>query len=231
MRQRTLLTVGVLVFVAAFISCSAKPEQSLLKGYFNALKLNDNATLSSMALEPISLEVDNWSVTKTEPEKIVPANLAELGVQEAEAKKALERHVGPTMDAKDALDMAQEDFDTARTGAAKAAAKKKIDELQVKYDQEYNVHKDLQKAYNDAKAAAAGEEEITRFSLGNRDLANVRDLTGNVHSKTIEIAVKNKAGETRSFSLELRRYQLRDEALGLNHNGRWVIIRFEPIGG
>ncbi len=231
MRQRTLLTAGVLLFVAAFISCSAKPEQTLLKGYFNALKMNDNATLSSMALEPISLEVDSWSVVKTEPEQIAPASLAEMSAQEAEAKKALERHVGPTMDAKDALDMAQEDFDTARTGAAKAAAKKKIDELQVKYDQEYNIHKDLQKAYNDAKSAAAREEEISIFSLGNRELTNVRDLKGNVHSKTIEIAIKNRAGETRSFRLELRRYLLRDEALGLNHNGRWVIIRFEPIGG
>jgi len=231
MRQRTLLTVGVLVFVAAFISCSAKPEQSLLKGYFNALKLNDNATLSSMALEPISLEVDSWSVVKGVPEQIAPANLAELNVQEAEAKKALERHVGPTMDAKDALDMAMEDLDTARTGAAKAAAKKKADELQVKYDQEYNIHKDLQKAYNDTKAAAAVEEEMTRFSLGNSELANVRDLKGNVHSKTVELSIKNKAGETRLFNLELRRYQLKDEALGVNHNGRWVIIRFEPIGG
>lgn len=231
MRQKTLLTVGVLVFVAAFVSCSAKPEQSLLKGYFNALKMNDNATLSSMAIEPISLEVDSWSVVKAEPEKITPANLAELNAQEAEAKKALERHIGPTMDAKDALDMAQEDYDTARTGAAKAAAKKKIDELQVKYDQEYNIHKDLQKAYNDTKAAAAREEEMTRFSLGQRDLANIRDLKGNVHAKTLELQIKNKAGETKNFNLELRRYQLRDEALGLNHNGRWVIIKFEPIGG
>jgi hypothetical protein len=231
MRQKTLLTVGVLVFVAAFISCSAKPEQSLLKSYFHALTLNDNATLSSMALEPLSLEVDNWSIVKAELEQIVPATLAELNVQETDAKKALERHVGATMDAKDALDMAKEDLDTARTGGAKAAAKKKVDELQVKYDQEYNIHKDLQKAYNDAKAAAAREEEMTRFSLGVRELANIRDLKGNVHSKTVEIAIKNKAGEKRSFNLELRRYMLRDEAMGLNHNGRWVIIRFAPIGG
>ncbi len=231
MRQKTLLTVGVLVCVAAFISCAQKPEQGLLKNYFNALKLNDNATLSSMALEPISLEMDSWSVVKASEEQVVPANLAELNTQEAEAKKALERHVGPTMDAKDALDVAKEDLDTARTGAAKAAAKKKVDELQVKYDQEYNIHKDLQKTYNDTKAAAAREEEMTRFSLGVRELASIRDLKGNVHSKTVEIKIKNKAGETKAFNLELRRYLLKDEALGVNHNGRWVIIKFEPIGG
>lgn len=231
MRQKTLLTVGVLVCVAAFISCSTKPEQGLLKNYFNALKLNDNATLSTMALEPLSLEVASWSVVKGSVEQVTPANLAELNVQEADAKKALERHVGPTMDAKDALDVAKEDLDTARTGAAKAAAKKKVDELQVKYDQEYNIHKDLQKAYNDAKAAAAREEEMTRFSLGVRELANIRDLKGEVHAKTVELSIKNKAGETRRFNLELRRYLLKDEALGVSHNGRWVIIKFEPIGG
>jgi IS1 family transposase len=133
------------------------------------------------------------------------------------------------MEAKDLLDAAQEDLDLARTAGAKAAAKKKVDELQAKYDEEYNAHKELQKQYNDAKAAAATEEQITAFSLGIRDLANIRDLIGNVHSKEVDIKVTTKDGATKDYRLYMRMYDLRDEALNLHHLGQWKIIKFEPL--
>jgi hypothetical protein len=148
----------------------------------------------------------------------------------ADLKKKLEEHVGPTIDAKDALDVAKEELDTARTKAAKQAAQKKVDEMQAKYDQEFGLHKDLQKGYNDAKAIAAREEEITAFSLGAKNLANIRDLTGNVSAKEVEIKVHPKAGGDKSYKLSMRSYSLKEEGSGLKHNGRWVIIKFEPLG-
>ena len=102
--------------------------------------------------------------------------------------------------------------------------------MQVKYDQEFGLHKDLQKGYNDAKAAAAREEEITAFSLGAKNLANIRDLTGNVHSKEVEIKVNLKEGGSKSYRLFMRSYALKDEATAMKQNGRWVIVKFEPLG-
>jgi len=231
MRKKNLLTIGILLAFLAVTSCSSKPEQSLLKSYFSAVRMNDKATLSTIALEPITVDVASWRLTKAGEETVLPAVLPELNKKEAESKKALEQHIGPTMDAKDALDGAQEELDLARTGGARAQARKKVEELQAKYDQEYALHKDLQKAYNDTKAAAAREEEITRFSLGVRELANIRDLTGNVHSKEVEAIVTSKAGAEKGYRIQMRRYLLKDEALNLNHNGRWVIVRFDPIEG
>ncbi|MDH4196979.1 MAG: hypothetical protein OEW05_06210 [Candidatus Aminicenantes bacterium] len=231
MSKKSLLAVGILLAFLAVTSCSSKPEQSLLKSYFSAVRMNDTATMSSMALEPITVEVASWRLTKAGEEAVLPAVLPELNTKEAEAKKALEQHIGPTMDAKDALDTAQEELDLARTGGAKAQARKKVEELQAAYDQIYALHKDMQKAYNDTKAAAAKEEEITRFSLGVRELANIRDLTGNVHSKEVEVVVTSKAGVDKGYRIQIRRYLLRDEALNLNHNGRWVIVRFDPLEG
>ena len=231
MRNKSVLAVGILLASLAVISCSSKPEQSLLKSYFSAVRMNDTATMSTMALEPITVDVASWQLTKAGEEAVFPAVLPELNKKEAEAKKALEQHIGPTMEAKDAIDTAQEELDLARTGAAKTAARKKVEELQAAYDQIYSLHKDMQKAYNDTKSAAAREEEITRFSLGVRELANIRDLTGEVHSKEVEVMVKGKAGADKGYRIQMRRYLLKDEALNINHTGRWVIVRFDPLGG
>jgi hypothetical protein len=228
MRKKGLIIVGLaLAMVVVFQSCSSKPEEGLLKKYFNAVRYNDNGTMSAMALEPLTLEATGFQVISVTQEKTEPASLADMNKKEAELKRKLEEHVGPTIDAKDALDAGKEELDSARTGAAKAAAKKKVEELQAKYDQEFALHKELQKNYNDAKSAAAREEEITAFSLGAKDLTSIRDLKGDVQFKDVELKVNTKAGDKR-YKLFMRCYNLKDDA-GLKHNGRWIIVKFEPL--
>lgn len=230
MKKKSLIVIGAVLVLFTLQSCSSKPEQTLLSRYFHSLAMNDNATLSSMALEPISIEVENWKIVGVTEERITAAVLPELSKKEAEFKKKLEDHVGPTMDSSDALDAAKEELSLARTGGAKQAAKKKVDEMQAKYDEEYGLHKDLQKNYNEAKAEAAREEEITHFSLGAGEVANIRDLTGDVTSKEVDVSIVNKAGVSKTYKLYLRKYELKDEISNLRRNGRWVIIKFEPIG-
>jgi hypothetical protein len=229
MRKQTFLVIGLGIAFLVVTACSSAPEKNLLSRYFNAMTLNDNQTMASMALQPIKVELDSWEILNVGPEDIKPAVLSELNAQELELKKQVEGNIGPTVEAKDLLDIAQEDMDTARTSAARAAAKRKVGELQAKYDEQYAKHKELQQQYNDAKAAAAAEEEMTKFSLGVRELATIRDLTGNVHTKQVDVAIKNKSGVTTKYRLHLRQYALRDEVNNLRHNGRWVIIKFEPI--
>jgi len=230
MRKKSLMIIGVVLILVAFQSCSSKPEEGLLKKYFNAVRMNDNSTMASMALEPLTMDVSSFSVVSVTPERIEPAVLPEMSKQEATLKKKLEEHVGPTIDAKDAVDVAKDELDTARTRAAKQAAQKKMDEMQAKYDQEFGLHKELQKGYNDAKAAAAKEEEITAFSLGAKDLVNIRDLTGDVHSKEVDIKIKTRDAGDKNYKLLMRRYILKEEATSLKHNGRWVIVKFEQLG-
>jgi hypothetical protein len=133
------------------------------------------------------------------------------------------------LEAKDAVDIAKDEYDSARTAAAKAAAKKKVDDAQKKFDEETNLHNELKKAYNEAKAAASNEEKITDFSLGAGQLANIRDLKGTVHTKDVDVEVKTKNGSTENWRLNLKMYRLKDETLNLPHNGRWVIIKQEQI--
>lgn len=229
MRKKTLIVLGV--FLAFFViqGCTSAPEKTLLKKYFNAVTMNDNDTMSSMALEPFQPELGSWKIVSIGEEKIEPASLPQLNAAEIEAKKAQDAQIGPTIDADTAVKDAQFEMDTTRSASAKAALKRQVDELQAKYDAENAKMQELKRVYNASKAASAAEEEMTMFSLGARELPVVRELVGDVHSKTVEISVTNRAGETKNYRLEMRQYLLRDEANKIPHRGRWVIIRFEPL--
>jgi leucyl-tRNA synthetase len=76
---------------------------------------------------------------------------------------------------------------------------------------------------------AAAEEQITLFSLGIRELAGVRDLTGNVHSKDVMVKIKTKQGATKDYRLLMRMYQVQT-AGAQKLPSRWVIIKFEAAG-
>jgi hypothetical protein len=229
MRKRTLIVLGV--FVAFFViqGCTSAPEKTLLKKYFNAVQMNDNDTLSSIALEPLQPELGSWSILNIGTEKIEPATLPDLNKAEIEAKKLQDAQIGPTIDADTAVKDAQFEMDTTRSAGAKATLKRRVEELQAKYDVENGKMQELKKAYNAAKTAAAAEEEMTMFSLGERELAVVRELTGNVHTKEVDISISNRAGVAKKYRLLLKQYLLKDEVNNIRHNGRWVIIRFEPL--
>lgn len=229
MRRKSLFVLVLVIVLFSLQSCKTHPEQGLLARYFDAMTMKDVMTMSTMALEPMTIEWSAWKILTVSEEQIVPASLPDLNKLELDSKKKMDGHVTPTLEAKDAVDFAKDEYDSARTAAAKAAAKKKVDDAQKKFDEETNLHNELKKAYNEAKAAASREEEITSFSLGAGQLANIRDLKGTVHTKDVDVEVKAKNGSTENWRLNLKMYRLKDETLNLPHNGRWVIIKQEQI--
>jgi len=228
MKRKSLSAIGVILLLFVLQSCTSHPEEGLLKRYFNAIKLNDVTTMSTMAVEPISMDVESWEIISVSEEKIEPASLPEMNRLELELKKKVEESVGITLDAKDELLDAEYERDQARTRAARRAAQNKIKELQATYDEIYATHQQLQTDYNEAKGATAREEQIASFSLGAGDITNIRDLTGQVHSKEVDIKVVGKEA-TKNYRLYLRVFNLKDEVLNVNRRGQWKIIKFELI--
>jgi hypothetical protein len=228
MKRKSLSAIGVILLLFVLQSCTSHPEEGLLKRYFNAIALNDVTTMSTMAVEPISMDVESWEIISVSEERIEPASLPEMNRLELELKKKVEESVGITMDAKDELLDAEYERDQARTRAARRAAQNKIKELQATYDEIYAKHQQLQTDYNEAKAATAREEQIASFSLGAGDITNIRDLTGQVHSKEVDIKVVGKEA-TKNYRLYLRVFNLKDEVLNVNRRGQWKIIKFELI--
>ncbi len=229
MRNKALISIGVLLVLFTLTSCKSNPEKSLLESYFHAVALNDVTTLSSMALEPVTIDATKWSITKAGEEKIEPASLPDLNAKELEAKKNWEAHTPIVLNTKDELDAAKDELTSARTGAARAAAQTKVTAAQKKYDEEYARHNEFKKGYNDSKSAAQREEDVTNFSLGAGQLINIRELKGDVHSKELEIQTIGKDGVAKNFRIIMRMYRLKDEAANISRNGRWVIIKFEQI--
>ena len=228
MKRRSLCAIGVILLLFVLQSCTSHPEEGLLKRYFSAITLNDVTTMSTMAVEPISMDVESWEIISVSEEKIEPTSLPEMNRLELELKKKVEESVGITLDAKDELLDAEYERDQARTRAARRAAQNKVKELQATYDEIYATHQQLQTDYNEAKAATAREEQIASFSLGAGDITNIRDLTGQVHSKEVDIKVVGKEA-TKNYRLYLRMFNLKDEVLNVNRRGQWKIIKFELI--
>jgi len=232
MRRKGLFILGFIALLVVFgtvQSCKSNPEQRLLSTYFHAISLRDTSTMSTMALQPESIDAESWKIVAVSPVETTAFALADLNQKELELKKNLENHVGPVMDAEDELYGAQEELKAARTGGAKATAKKKVDEAQAKFDQEREIHRQLQKDYNDSKAAASREEEIAIFSLGAGQVANIRDLIGSVLSKEVEVNVVAKDQTTKNYKFHLKKYELKDEAVNLTRRGRWIIVNFEQV--
>ena len=232
MRRKGLIVLGavaVLFILISLQSCKSTPEKGLLRAYFSAISMKDTTTMSTMAVEPISIDAASWNIISVSEEKIDPTNLVEQGKAELEFKKKLEEHVGPVMDAEDALYGAQEEQKAARTGGAKAAAKKKVDEMQAKFDQEREIHRQLQRDYNEAKAGAQKEKDTAIFSMGAGEVANIMDLAGTVHTKDVDVKVTGKDGQAKTYRFNLRRYELKDEAANLPRRGRWIIVKYEPV--
>lgn len=228
MVRKSLSAIGIILLLFAMQSCASKPEEGLLKRYFQADTMKDTMTMSTMALAPISIAAVSWDIVNVTEEIIEPASLPDLNTNELELKKQLEESVGITMEAKDILLDAEYERDHARTPRAKRALQKKVDELDTKYKEIRARHDQLGIDYNQAKQAALREEEITDFSLDAGDIPNIRELTGEVHSKEVEVKVQLKEG-TKNFKFYLRKYDLKDELLNLHRRGRWVIVKIEQI--
>ena len=229
MARKTCFIVGIILMLSILNSCSSHPEEGLLKRYFSALTLNDRMTLSTMAIEPIAIDAQSWEILNVSEEVISEFPLMEMDNTEKELQKKLTDHVGPVQELDDELWAAKEDLKAARTGAARRAAQKRVDEAQVKFDEERAIHSQMQKEANEAQAVARKEEEIAEFSLGTGDLPNIRTLTGEVFSKEVDLRAVGQAG-TKDYKFFLRRYVLEDEVLNLTHRGRWIIVKIESIG-
>ena len=228
MSRKILSLIGIILVMVFMQSCSSDPEKSLLETYFQADSLGDVATLTAMALSPISLNADSYEILSVTEEVIEPATLPDLNKKYLDIKKLADESVQTTLTVSDELDNAKFEEETSRTTAAKRAARTKVSAAQAKYDEQYEKTKNLRTEQNDAEAAAAKEEEITLFSLGVQELINVRDLTGDVAFKEVTVRTVGDEG-TKDYKFFLREYTLIDEATNTSWRGRYKIISIESL--
>jgi hypothetical protein len=224
MNRKVISILGIGAICLLIHSCASHPEQGLLDRYFNALSLNDLQTLSTMAIEPAEIDFKSWEIVAVSEVETAEFKLPELDQKISELKKKVDDSVGKTLEARDALDEAKFELERRRT----RANREKVDEMQAQYDELYEQTKELQKQYNDAKAAAEEAEEIALFSLGGNYPA-IRQFTGDVNKKHVDIRVTTPEGAEEMYRVFMRQYELTDPTTNITHNGRWIILRFERL--
>ena len=230
MRNRALIVIGLLVAFLAIQGCSSAPEKTLLKKYFNAVQMNDNDTMSSMALEPFQPELGSWSIVSIGAEKIEPASLAgaeqgrDRGQEAAgRADRADDRRrYGPQGRPvrKGHLPVRR------RQGRRSEEDRRAPGQVRRRERQDAGIQEGLQCRQGRRRRGRGDDDVLPRRQ---RELPTVRELTGDVHSKDVEIAVTNRAGVTKNYRLAMRQYLLKDEVNNIPHRGRWMIIKFEPL--
>ncbi len=228
MSRKFLSLRGIFLVMVFMQSCSSDPEKSLLDAYFHADSLGDVATLSAMAISPISLNADSYEILSVTEEVIEPATLPDLNKKYLDLKKLTEDSVQTTLLFSDELDNAKFEEETSRTTAAKRAARTKVSAAQAKYDEQYEKTKNVRTERNDAEDAAKKEEGITLFSLGVQELINVRDLTGTVIFKEVTVRTVGDEG-TKDYTFFLRRYMLKDEASNTHWRGNYKIVLIKSL--
>lgn len=228
MNRKALSFLGVVLLIAVVSSCSSNPEKGLLDRYFSALRMNDNMTLRTMAISPATFEFTSYEIINISEEDIQPFSLKEMDDKEKELKKQQGESIGVTLDASDELDNAVFERNNARSRTARAAAQKKVDELQEAYDNQRAAYDELVKELNEAREAASNEAKIANFSLGG-DYPTIQEFVGEVHYNEVDIRINMQDGTSSDYKVLLRKYMLDDEAQNLPHRGRWIILRFEKL--
>src|SRR6266545_3751585 len=202
MSERRAAQLIVLCTAVASVACG-HPEQRIVDQYFNALKANDNQTLTSFAMVAFDKKVDDWKITGSVPETRSPAVLPDLAkkVAELEAELAANKKAA----------------ESVPPGLAKVAEE---------WGKFNDKDRDLRKQVAEAKTAVEKEKRNVSLSVGQ--LEDVEKLAGEMVQKQVDLDL-TVAGEAKAYTMVLRKYELSGGSVP-RMVSRWVVQDIKPKG-
>jgi len=224
MRERRAALALALGLTAAGLACSSA-ESKVVEQYFNALRANDQNTLTSFAVVAFDQKVDAWKIVSEGPEVKAPAVLPELVKKAKDAQAELDKNT------KEARTWANDikvypDLDKVRQAQAKGdkippALKPTAD----KWEAYQADDKRLKKAVADAKGAVEREKRNVGLSVGQVD--DVESLTGDMLTRDMDVNL-TIGGTPKPYTMTLRRYDLKGSSGGGRMMSRWVVQSLTP---
>jgi len=223
MSERRAAQLIVLGTAVASLACG-HPEQRIVDQYFNALKANDNQTLTSFAMVAFDKKVDDWKITGSVPETRSPAALpdlakkvAELEAEAAANKKAAGTYANEHYSEIDKVKEAQKAGKQVPGGLAKVAEE---------WGKFNDKDRDLKRLVSAAKAAVEKEKRNVTLSVGQVD--DLEKLTGEMVQKQVDLDL-TVAGAPKAYTMMLRKYELTG-GTGSRMVSRWVVQDIKPKG-
>lgn len=216
---------GAVLGVAALsVACGGGTETRVVDQYFNALKTNDNVTLTSFAMVGFDKKVDSWKIKGATPETRSPATLPELAKKVAD----LETELAANKKAAGAYSL-ERYADIDKVKELQKAGKPvpgNLKDVAEKWGQFNEKDRELKRAVADAKAAVEKEGRNVALSVGQQE--DVEKLAGEVVSKQVDVDI-TIAGQVQPYIMTLRKYELAGGS-GPRRVSRWVIQSIAPKG-
>ena len=213
----------VILCTAVVSAACGHPEQRIIDQYFNALKQNDQQTLTSFAMVAFDKKVDNWKITGAAPETRSPAVLPDLTrkVGELEAELAANKKAAGAYSLEHYADI-EKTKDAQKAGKPVPKGLADVAEAWAKFNDKA---RDLQKQVAEAKAAVEREKRNVALSVGQ--VADIEKLTGEMVEKQLDLDL-TIAAEVKPYSMTLRKYELTGGTGRMV--SRWVVQQLKPKG-
>lgn len=223
MSHRAVRLLAVISLSGAAAACSG-PEQKVVDNYFNAVRAQDNQTLSSFAAVTFKDPVTSWKVQGARDEPDAQATLPALSAR----VKDLETQVAAAKKEWDAYKL-QRWADLQKVNELKqknSVVPASLTSVAGEWDKYTQKDRDLKKQLAAAKTELEKEKRSARLSVG--DLDGLEDMTGTVKTKQVDVEVMSN-GQPRQYTMTLRKYDLKREG-GTAPMSRWVVQDLKPKG-
>ena len=213
----------VILCTAVASAACGHPEQRIVDQYFNALKQNDQQTLTSFATVVIDKKVDNWKIIGGTPETRSPAALPDLTrkVGELEAELAANKKTAGAYSLEHYADI-EKTKDAQKAGRPVPKGLVDVAEAWAKFNDK---DRDLKKQVAEAKAAVEKEKRNVALSVGQ--VTDIEKLTGEMVEKQLDLDL-TIAGEVKPYSMTLRKYEMTGGTGRMV--SRWVVQQLKPKG-
>jgi len=222
MSKRAAALGAVLAVAVLGAACGGGSEGRVIDQYFNALRANDNTTLTSFAAVAFDKKVDNWKIKASSPETRSPATLPDLAkkVGDLEAELAANKKAAGAYSLEHYADI-DKVKELQKANKPVGGALKDVAE---KWGQFNDKDRELKRAVAEAKNAVEREKRNVMLSVGQQE--DVEKLTGDVVSKQVDVDL-TIAGQVQPYVMTLRKYELTGGSAG-RMVSRWVIQNIQP---
>lgn len=221
MSDRAARLAAVLALAAAAAACGGA-EEKVVDNYFNAVRAQDNQTLSSFAAVTFNEPVDSWKVTGSRDEPSASVALPQLAarVKDLESQLAANKKEAGAYHAQRWAEIQKVNEAKQKGGVVPAS----LSSVAGEWDKFNQKDRELKKQLAAAKAELDKEKRSARLSVG--DVQGLEEMQGEVETKQVDVEVTSK-GQPRQYSMTLRRYNLKREQGGRTVS-RWIVQDIKP---
>lgn len=222
--KKTILLLAVFGFIIITGACQ-KGEEATISKYFEAMKVNDTETMSSMASEPKKIEFKSFKIVSIAEPTVGPLEVFGLEKKLADLTEAKKKEIDVHVDKKFALDDLTAQMEETSRRDQKVLLQKQIDEATADLDARKATIKGIQKQMDEVKKMIGIEKSLIKASTGIEK--NYELYTGETHIIKANVQITIPDGSTQDYIFLMRKNILTLDNKPIK--GRLVITKIATV--